>query len=381
MSAVANPTQVRVELVGTFILNNVYVSCYNKALKLIETKPELTLEEAYASYIQSYYRFITTSDGYRTHLNSLLEFLKKYSSATQVMYKNYRDVNHDIRGILAPKQIKLDALKEEKLVRKFLLAATKEFIGYILSTRLYVEIVANYEKKLLAKKTGMKCKSALIAFMNSTREQIFQSYINSDSGNKITKRNLIIAVDKLKRYSDNCELIIRKKHNELERYKKLLQDAFVKIEHYKNQAQYRPSTHAVELPPAMPPTYGMTGADISAPRHPYPAVPQDDVRSVHSVKSAKSSKTIVLEDPTSDHLEHTDTPFDENRSISSVESDNDSGDPTSDDELMPTAEEMHINDDILSSADIGDGMSLLGDKWTNDAKRIEFAARQKLDEL
>ena len=78
MSSVANPINLRIELVGTFILNSVYVNCYSKAVKYIAQKPDATLEEAYASCIQSYYKFVESSDGYRTHLDNLLDYLQKY---------------------------------------------------------------------------------------------------------------------------------------------------------------------------------------------------------------------------------------------------------------------------------------------------------------
>ena len=388
MAAPTNHTKILIELAGTFILNNVYVNCYNRALKMVESKPEMTLEESYASYIQSYYNFLLTSDGYRMHLDSLVEYMKKYTSITQVMYRNYRDVNHDFRSILAPKQIKLDSIQEEKLVRKFIKNSVKEIVGHMLSTHLYIEVVTNYDKKQANKKTGMKCKQMIIAFMNSEREQIYRTYINSDSGNKITKRNLIIAVDRLKRYSEQCEAIIRKKHSENERYKKLLQDAIVKIEHYKNQAQYRPNNTHVELPPSMPPSYGITGADIAAPRPAYDARPAYDTRSTSSRISASKPSAIVLEEPSADALKYVDAPYDENRSISSHGSDNDSESEMSNmyesdgnANLEPTEEQMQLEDDVMSSANIGDGMSLMGDKWTSDAARIEYDTRKKLDEL
>ena len=49
--------------------------------------------------------------------------------------------------------------------------------------------------------------------------------------------------------------------------------------------------------------------------------------------------------------------------------------------LEPTEEQMQLEDDVMSSANIGDGMSLMGDKWTSDAARIEYDTRKKLDEL
>lgn len=284
---------VHFELIRTFILRYIGNVCVVQAEKRFNDQgADMPLENIYSECLKSYVYNLKTSMGYRNQFESLLNYFRQYQDSTNLFYKSHRDLNLALSKYLAPSDTKLKYSEREMLVRKFFLKFVTEFVSHMLSHNYHIEITKLVKTKKNFSRMQNKLKMELLMLMNSARRDIFHSFISDDS-TKITRRRLVMAIEKLTIYKTQLEASLKKKDAENAKLKVLL----IKMHKAYDKLKHDRETAAVEVPPAIPPSYAAQPNVSATQSNPPPIQPQQLSAPVHQPYPSYVPPPVPLSQP------------------------------------------------------------------------------------